>query len=178
MGFFLMVLVLLAQPHAAQQWTFAAVQGQVTQVRYAFEGHSRLRLLPGPLALTAVQLTPSVGVNLPGDVSVWAAYSRFEQLDGSRPDENRLWQQVLFDRETERVRFVMRARVEERWFVGFPPPAVRLRFLVRGSAPLPLSGLRLLAQNEVFLHVVGSPAVLAAGFDQNRTQVSLQWRPL
>ena len=55
---------------------------------------------------------------------------------------------------------------------------MRLRFLVRGSAPLPVSGLRLLAQNETFIHVVGSPDVVPSGFDQNRSQASLQWRPV
>ncbi|MCU0700904.1 MAG: DUF2490 domain-containing protein [Myxococcaceae bacterium] len=168
----------LAQPQGTQQWTFVTVQGELARVRYAFEVHSRVRFLPGPATLTAVQLSPSLGVNLPGDVSLWAAYSRFEQLDGSRPDENRLWQQVLFDRDTDRLRFVMRARVEERFFVAVPSPAVRLRFLVRGSAPLGTKALRLLAQNEVFLHPLGAPGVVQGGFDQNRTQASLQWRPV
>jgi hypothetical protein len=170
--------VVLAQPHAAQQWTFVTAQGELTRVRYAFEAHTRVRFSPGPATLTALQLTPSLGINLPGDVSLWAAYSRFEQLDDSRPDENRLWQQVLFDRDTDRVRFVMRARVEERFFVGVSGPAVRLRFLVRGSAPLGTKALRLLAQNEVFLHALGAPGVVDGGFDQNRTQASLQFRPV
>jgi hypothetical protein len=170
--------LLLAQPHGAQQWTFLTAQGELTRVRYAFEAHTRVRFVPGPPTLTALQLTPSLGVNLPGDVSLWAAYSRFEQLDDTRPDENRLWQQVLFDRDTDRVRFVMRARIEERFFVGVPGPAVRLRFLVRGSAPLGTKALRLLAQNEAFLHPVGAPGVVDGGFDQNRTQASLQWRPV
>lgn len=177
MGLFPFAMVLLAQAPTAQQWTFVTAQGELAKVRYAFEVHTRVGLSAQPVQLTAVQLSPSLGVTLPGDVSLWAAYSRFEQLDGSRPDENRLWQQVLFDRDTDRLRFVMRARVEQRFFVGLASPAVRLRFLVRGSAPLPVKTVRLLAQNEVFLHALGAGDVVTGGFDQNRTQASIQWRP-
>lgn len=177
MGIFPWAMVLLAQAQTSQQWTFVTAQGELSRVRYAFEAHTRVRLAPQPLLFTALQLSPSVGVNLQGDVSLWAAYSRFEPLDGGRPSENRLWQQVLFDRDTDRLRFVMRARVEERFFVTMLSPAVRLRFLVRGSAPLPLKTLRVLAQNETFIHVLGAGDVVASGFDQNRLQASLQWRP-
>lgn len=172
-----MVSTSLAQAQGSQQWTFLTAQGQLWKVRYNLEAHTRARLVPGPLELTAVQLSPALGINLGGDVSLWAAYSRFEQLDGSRPDENRLWQQVLFDRDTDRLRFAMRARVEERFFVGLPSPAVRLRALVRGSVLLPEPTLRLLAQAELFVHLAGASGVVNTGFDQTRTQASLQWRP-
>ncbi len=168
----------LAQVQGAQQWSFITAQGQLSQVRYTFEVHTRVRLLPTPLALTAVQPSPALGVNLGGDVSLWAAYSRFEQVDRLRPSENRLWQQVLFDRDTDRLRFVMRLRAEERFFVGLPSPAVRLRALVRGSVPLPVTTLRLLAQGELFVHVAGTTGVVDTGYDQTRTQASIQWRPV
>ncbi len=168
----------LSRVQGAQQWTFITAQGQLSLLRYTFEVHTRVRLLPAPFEFTAVQLSPAVGFNLGGDVSLWAAYSRFEQLDLSRPNENRLWQQVLFDRDTDRLRFVMRLRVEERLFVGLPSPAVRLRALVRGSVPLPVTTFRLLAQGELFVHVAGIPGVVNTGFDQTRTQASMQWRPV
>ncbi|MBL8956393.1 MAG: DUF2490 domain-containing protein [Myxococcaceae bacterium] len=168
----------LSQVQGAQQWTFVTAQGQLSRVRYNFEVHLRARLLPQPLALAAVQISPALGVNLGGDVSVWAAYSRFEQVDRSRPSENRLWQQVLFDRDTDLLRFVMRVRFEERFFVTLSSPAVRLRVLVRGSVPLPVETFRLLAQSELFVHVLGAPGIVSNGFDQTRTQVSVQWRPV
>lgn len=173
-----------ADPPPSQRqgiWSFMMLQGQVhPKIRTSLEVHLRGETLPQPGQFQALQITPAFGLELIPDLYLWAAYSRFEGMPEQVRDENRLWQQLVFDRTADRVRALVRMRVEERFFVGMPEVVIRLRVLLRTAIALDAERVwNLVAQNEVFLHLNSAPSGPFAGFDQNRVQMTVQrqWFP-
>lgn len=159
-------------------WSFFLVQSEIfPRLRTSFETHLRSAVAPAPAQLTVLQLTPALGLEFLSHASFWFAYSRFEGLPSGARDENRIWQQFVYDVNPGSLRALFRVRVEERFFTDVGEILLRLRLLIRTAFSLvPSNRWQAVAQNELFLHLNSISTGPLSGFDQNRIQWTLQYQ--
>ncbi len=162
----------------SQLWVTATEQAVfANRFRVMFELNPRNVLTPGAPRIMNVFVVPSLGVRLFDNA--WASFSltRIEQVDRTRPSENRIWQQFEAFQDGPLFHFFERFRIEERFHEGLTPLSLRLRALVRMGISLgSLDEWRVVLQDEFFFVPLGITGGPLFGVDQNRAQLTLQKR--
>jgi hypothetical protein len=127
--------------------------------------------------LDQLLLRPAIGYKLTDHLSLWQGYAWVGNYQPSFREENRVFQQLLYNRKSTFVRIVSRSRLEERFIEDADGTAVRVRTMLRAHFPLPQApDWAIVVSDEIFvnLNTVGNGP--EAGFDQNRFFVGMNHR--
>jgi hypothetical protein len=119
--------------------------------------------------LNQLLLRPAIGYKLNDYWSIWQGYAWIGNYQPSFSEENRVFQQLTYNRKFPSVKILSRSRLEERIIDNADGPAVRARTLLRGDFPLPgASDWAIVVYDEIFvnLNTVGNGP--ESGLDQNR----------
>lgn len=162
-----------------QSWnqiTFTTPLSPNKKVLGYMEVQPRVSLLgpdkPGPVAVLIVR--PAVGYQLTQSLSVWQGYAWVPSFEDGMVNENRLWQQVLWNSKIKNLDVINRTRLEQRFIDGAGGTSVRARHMLRGVYPLGKSKKwSAVAYDELFINLNSTPAGPEGGFDQNRTFVGI-----
>jgi Protein of unknown function (DUF2490) len=177
-------VVLLTAPGAAhaerefQSWTgtfgTARVPGTSRLVLW-LDGHARKRD-----ASTQAIVRPAIGYRLAPKLVAHLGYAWVPTWPevGDRTDEQRVWQQLVFNGKlAPGSSFALRPRLEQRFFESTDDLGLRARLFARADYNLGEGSPWLLAAtNEVFFHLNDVDGGPSAGFDQNRLFLGLGTR--
>jgi hypothetical protein len=113
---------------------------------------------------------PAVGWDLGAATRAFVGYAWVPAI-GDATDrqwltEHRLWEQLLWSRSEDGWAIAVRPRLEQRFFVGDPEVAHRVRWWVRGAAPV-TGDWSIAMVDEAFIGF-NQTSLAPAGFDQNR----------
>jgi hypothetical protein len=90
--------------------------------------------------------------------------------------EHRLFQQFIYSNKFSTFQLISRSRLEERWIQNTSGTAMRTRTMLRVNFPLPAyPALALVAYDEIFIHLNTIQHGPAAGFDQNRVFLGINY---
>ncbi|MDP2341308.1 MAG: DUF2490 domain-containing protein [Deltaproteobacteria bacterium] len=167
-----------ALDHQVEHWSNVNVVGRIQAVGdpkpapalYYLELQPRLLLSdPGPEELV---VRAALGWEVAPHVIVMggaAAIPAFESPIWTI-NETRLWQQVGYNQNLDRLNLALRGRLEERLFAA-RDASLRVRVLLRASYKLPIldDKLALLVWNELFVAFDGDNSAPYEAFDQSRT---------
>lgn len=124
-------------------------------------------------------LRPGIFYKLSAKSSVWAGYANVRSHPAGRStvEENRLWQQFLYNFDPiQGVNLQSRTRLEQRRLEGGSDTGHRLRQLIRTTKPLVgYSDVLLVAWDELFVHLNDTDWGANKGFDQNRLFVGASY---
>jgi len=115
-------------------------------------------------------LRPAVGFDLTGRSSLWAGYGYIGTYPagGDTVDENRAWQQYLWNGPALGGIAQWRSRLEQRAIEGNDGTAWRARQFWRLTKPVAArAGLAVVVWDEIFVHL-NDTLRTSGGFDQNR----------
>ena len=149
--------------------SFEAVSPKLSRVRWWFDFQARFFENTNGLGQTIVR--PALGWALTESASVWLGYGWVRDLPANHStiDENRIWQQFLWNGAAGRWSLQSRTRLEQRFVSTGSDVGWRLRQLVKILYPLLASDrLRFAAYDEVFVAFNSTDWGALAGFDQNR----------
>lgn len=161
---------------SAGAWTWIVLQGNVSpKLRASFELQPRYQYA-NPVGHFGTLLTvPSLGLGLIDGLYLWLGYTNVQNNPVAGRSENRVWEQLTYERNSEHLRAFARLRFEQRWIGGLDGVGLRMRLLLRAALPLgPDSLWRLVPSNELMFNVASVPAGPQLGFDQNRAQLTIQ----
>lgn len=117
---------------------------------------------------------PSLGYQLTDNLSVWSAYAWTLHFVPRFVREQRLWQQVLYEKSFPKLEFTSRFRMEERFIQNVEDVSLRTRYLLKGIYPLGKSRIwGIVLSNELFVNLNSHFSGPQAGIDQNRFFVGL-----
>lgn len=166
----------LAQvPQGGQFWSLNLLRGPIGeskkweyyfefQPRFDFEDASANRFLIRPAAI----------FNLDADQSLWAGVLDVFDSELST-NELRIWQQYQRIDRLDRVIFLNRTRLEERFMNGESDLGLRIRHMLRAQIPLgEESTWSVVLFDEVFLGMNQNGSQPRRGFDQNRAFVGFR----
>lgn len=129
--------------------------------------------------LDLVILRPGIFYKLSAKSSVWAGYANVKSHPAGRSttEENRLWQQFLYNFDAiQGVNLQSRTRFEQRRLENSSDTGHRLRQLIRATKPLAgYSNVLLVAWDELFVHLNDTDWGASKGFDQNRLFMGGAW---
>lgn len=172
----------VAKNNDFQIWTNSTALGSITQVhpklKYSFEYQGRF----GDYAsrLSQLILRPGIGYQIIPSTSLWLGYAwiRTSQPFTIKPiDENRIWQQILWNKKFNAFTTTLRSRLEERFIQETLHTAWRYRQLFRISYAIPEhEQLTLIGSNEVFFHLNRYNLQNNIGFDQNRAFIGIGYK--
>lgn len=117
---------------------------------------------------------PAVGYQVNKTLSLWQGYAWAPSYLPKFRNENRIWQQVMFENKFKREKLnrltiINRTRLEERWFENSNGTSVRGRHLLRVLYALGKSRKwSLVTSDEYFVNLNSAQNAPKAGFDQNR----------
>ena len=124
-------------------------------------------------------LRPGIFYKISSKSSAWAGYANVRRHPAGRStvEENRLWQQFLYNFDPiYGVNLQSRTRLEERWLEGGSDTGYRLRQLIRLTKPLELQPRFLfVVWDEWFVHLNNTDWGANKGLDQNRLFVGASW---
>lgn len=146
-----------------------AVSPKLSRLRWWFDFQARFFENTDGLGQTIVR--PGLGWSLTENTSVWIGYGWIRDYPPGRSaiDENRIWQQFLWNGTAGQSSLQSRTRLEQRFVQTGSDVGWRLRQLVKVVYPLLASGrLRFAAYDEVFIALNSTDWGADAGFDQNR----------
>lgn len=118
---------------------------------------------------------PSIGYQLTKELSVWQGYAWVTNYLPKFVSENRIWQQVLYEKELKnfpRWSFSNRLRLEERFIQDISGVPVRIRNMIKFKYALD-KRWSFLIYDEPFININSHFAGPQSGFDQNRFFVGL-----
>lgn len=155
--------------------SLGVVNPKLEKWRYWLEGQGRFGNDSSQFSQSLIR--PGVGYQVHRTTSVWLGYAwapTAQPFTKAPFDEQRIWQQVLWQDRFSFGTVASRSRVEQRfdpWQSG--DVAYRYRHLVRVLMPLPQApAWGLVLANEVFVHLNsvnwGPSPSPTTGFDQNR----------
>ena len=154
--------------------SFEDVAPEWSRVRWAFDGQTRFFDSTNGLGQTIVR--PSLGWALNDSTSVWLGYGWIRDYPAGRSDidENRIFQQLLWNGSVGRWSVQSRTRLEQRFLETGDDVGWRFREFVKVLYPLLGSErLRFAAYDELFLNLNSTDWGADSGFDQNRLFVGL-----
>ena len=154
--------------------SFESVAPEWSRLRWAFDGQTRFFDRTNGLGQTIVR--PSVGWALSDSTSVWLGYGWIRDYPAGRSDidENRIFQQLLWNGSVGRWSVQSRTRLEQRFLETGDDVGWRFREFVKVLYPLLGSErLRFAAYDELFLNLNSTDWGADSGFDQNRLFVGL-----
>ena len=118
---------------------------------------------------------PSIGYQLTKNLSVWQGYGWVTFYIPRFVREERLWQQLLHEKEFSKFTLTNRFRLEERFIQDISGVPLRARYLLRGLYPLGKSKKwAFVTADELFVNLDSHFRGPQAGIDQNRFFVGLR----
>lgn len=130
-------------------------------------------------ALDQLLIRPAVYYALTERSSLWVGYAHVTTHPAGRAnfEENRLWQQYLYNFEPiYDVKIQSRTRVEQRWLENSDDTGYKLRQLVRLTTPSSLHPkLTWVVYDEYFINLNTTDYGARKGFDQNRAFIGGNW---
>lgn len=123
---------------------------------------------------TVLVLRPALGYQLTKHFSLWQGYAWQPTFRPEFKNENRIFQQALYETKIRKLSFTNRTRLEERWIEGADGTATRARDQIKFSYPLTRSGrLSVVTSEELFVNLNSVDGGPHGGFDQNRVFAGL-----
>jgi hypothetical protein len=176
--YLLPLLLLIAAPARAEEqlWLSGIAQGPISGKLVTWlEIQPRFSL--DPVRPTQLFLRPALGVQVNPGTTVLFGYVYVENYPEGRPmvREHRPWQQLqtrLAGTPGKAV-LVSRTRLEQRFVVGQPDDAMRLRQFLRGQVWFGDKGLSVIGVSEAFFGLESTPWGQNAGFEQFRVFAAL-----
>ncbi len=121
-------------------------------------------------------LRPAIGYQLTPTISLWQGYAWVANYQPNYTQEHRIFQQLIYNNKFSTFTLFSRSRLEERWIQHAIGTAVRARTMLRGTFPLPKSpSLAIVVYDEIFVNLNTIRRGPAAGFDQNRFFLGLNY---
>lgn len=121
-------------------------------------------------------LRPAVGYQLTPTTSLWQGYAWVSNYEPNYTQEHWLFQQFIYSNTFSTFQLLSRSRLEERWIQSTSGTALRARTMLRVNFPLPAyPALALVAYDEFFVHLNTIRQGPAAGFDQNRAFLAINY---
>ena len=154
--------------------SLSVVNPKLEKWRYWLEGQGRFG--DNSTQFSQALIRPGVGYQVHRTTSVWLGYAwapTTSPFAKTAFDEQRMWQQVLWQDRFSFGTVASRSRLEQRWSPWQSDDvAHRYRHLVRVLLPLPQApAYGLVLANEVFIHLNNAHWTATGpetGFDQNR----------
>lgn len=162
-------------PQGGQFWAlnlFRGPIGQSNRWEYYFEFQPRFDFQDAKLSRFLIR--PAAIYNLDDDQSLWAGVLDVFDSD-LNTNELRLWQQYQRIDRLDRVIFLNRSRLEQRFMNNEPNVGLRLRHMLRAQVPLgEESTWSVVVFDELFLGINQNGSQPKRGFDQNRAFVGIR----
>lgn len=164
-----------AEQHETENWWIINATGAIGQkehpspFKYWLEGQKRFN--NDDSEDTQTLLRPGLGYTLNKELSIWLGYAWLYTTINLRPSvtEQRIWQQLLWIKNTPKLKFVARTRFEERFFDGNSKKGYRTRQLIKIAIPIKTTEyLDFATSDELFWNNGTYEGRINKGFDQNR----------
>lgn len=168
--------------HDVQIWSNITANGPLSKshdkFRYWLESQGRFGDEVSRLSQFLVR--PGLGYSITPNASLWLGYAWiYTTQPFATPafEENRIWQQWLWIKHYDKVKYILRTRLEERFMPQNIRTAWRFRQLVKVDKPLAIHPkVSFVATEEVFIHLNNFTVLNNQGFDQNRFFVGLGYK--
>ena len=119
-------------------------------------------------------IRPSVGYQLTENLSIWQGYGWITNYIPRFVREERIWQQILHEKEFSKFSLTNRFRLEERFIQDVNGVPLRTRYLLRGMYPIgKTKRWAFVTSDELFVNLDTHFQGPQAGLDQNRFFVGL-----
>ncbi len=117
---------------------------------------------------------PSVGYQLTKELSIWTAYAWTLHYVPRFVREQRIWHQILHEKEFSKLFLINRFRMEERFIQNVDGVSLRTRYQLKGIYPIGKTKIwGIVLANELFVNLNSRFDGPQAGIDQNRFFVGL-----
>lgn len=141
---------------------------------------SGFRYLEGDSSNNTI-VRPSLGYELKKGLGLWLGYGYFDYDRLGDFLENRIWQQIQYDKEFSKLLLTTRFRLEERFFTETDIDDFSFggRYLLRLMFPLKKINKKLsfVLSNEIFFNFNDAVLeILSDGYNQNRAFVGLNYK--
>ncbi len=152
--------------HDLQLWTPITLD---IPVKKRFRAYLEVnpRMGDGVSGLSQLLIRPALQFNLNKHTSLFGGYTWLTTYNDTVLHEHRIWEQILFTRERQRLALINRTRLEQRIFTHLPQTGNRVRHLVKLNCDLN-KRLYLTASDELFINLNTVENGPQAGIDQNR----------
>lgn len=172
----------LAAENDFQLWTNITTTGSVSKelpkVKYWLEYQGRFG--EDASTLSQLLLRPGIGYQLVPSTSIWIGYAWIHtaQPFATNPNnENRIWQQILWNNKSQRFLFTLRSRLEQRLLPNTLHTAWRYRQLLKISYFIPHhEKFMLIGMEEIFYHINNFNQQNNSGLDQNRAFIGVGYK--
>ncbi len=154
-------------------WTPIYIQVPITKkIRGEFEVNPRIE--ENLTHIHQLIVRPSLGYQLTKELSVWQAYAWTLHYVPRFVREQRIWHQVLHEKEFSKLSLINRFRMEERFIQNVDGVSLRTRYLLKGIYPIGKTKLwGIVLSNELFVNLNSHSGGPQGGIDQNRLFVGL-----
>jgi len=149
---------------------FDVLNPKLKNFKYWLEGQGRF----GNDTSTFSQgiLRTGLGFDLNKNTSIWLGYAWIptdEPFTKNSFDENRIWQQLLWNKKYAFASVMSRSRLEQRFVPTGSDVGWRVRQMFKASIPLSFApSFSLVASEEIFINLNNTNWGANDGFDQNR----------
>ncbi len=117
---------------------------------------------------------PSLGYQLTDNLSIWSAYAWTLHYVPRFVREQRIWQQILYEKSFQKIDFISRLRFEERFIQNVDDVSLRTRYLLKGIYPVGRTKTwGIVLSNELFVNLFSHFDGPQGGIDQNRFFIGL-----
>ncbi len=149
-------------------WSPIYLEAPITErILGKFEVNSRIQ--ENITHINQLIVRPSIGYKLNKNLSIWQGYGWNTFYIPRFLREQRLWNQILHEKEFSKLSLVNRFRFEERFIQDVEGVSLRARYLLRGLYPIGKTkrwGIAL--SDELFVNLNSHFNGPQAGIDQNR----------
>lgn len=155
------------------QGSFASDNPRVSQWQWWLEGQMRFFNDAERLGQTLVR--PGVGYKVLDNLSVWLGYAwiNTRPRDGAKTNENRIWQQLSWNKAYAWGNLSTRTRLEQRFLNNGDDTGWRFRQFVKYTHPLFSERLYASVWDEVFVNINSTDWGADNGFAQNRAFIGI-----
>jgi len=154
-------------------WTPVYIKLPVTE-KFKAQLEINPRIQENVTHINQLLIRPSVGYQLTKNLSIWQGYAWVTNYTPKFVSEQRIWEQVLYEREFGRWGLSSRTRLEERFIQNVHGTPVRFREMLRVQYVLDKKkNWAFVAYDEPFINLSTHFHGPQAGVDQNRFFVGL-----
>lgn len=165
-----------------QSWNNIAMIGSLkNKLKYWFEAQGRFGDDASRLSQSIIR--PGIGYEIDSQNSIWAGYAWIytnRPFAATGTDEQRIWQQYLWNKDFNWIKTFSRTRLEQRFIENVSTAGWRLRQFGRVQLPIGAHRQFFVAATEELFIKLNNTAKSGSnkGFDQNRLFVGVGGYPL
>ncbi len=162
---------------ALGQGSFGSAEREPSKLRWWLDVQARFS--NDADGFTQGLVRPAVGYALNDNTTVWLGYGWIptSPVSGQDYDEHRIWQQVIWSRPLNKISFLSRTRLEQRFREGSNDTGWRLRQFFKTAYALPgKPNVSLVGYDELFFGLNDTDWGASSGFDRNRLFLGVGWR--